>query len=49
MNEAYIVTAFYVMEEMLKRVACEDDSRSQISAAEILLVAVAAKDFVTAF
>jgi hypothetical protein len=42
MNEDYIVTAFYVMDEMLKLVAYEDDSRSQISAAEVLLVAVVA-------
>lgn len=45
MNEDYIVTAFYVMDEMLKLVAYEDDGRSSISAAEVLLVAVVAAKY----
>ncbi len=45
MNEDYIVTALYVMDEMLKLVAYEDDPRSQVSAAEILIVAVVAAKY----
>jgi hypothetical protein len=45
MNEDYIVTAFYVIDELLKTMAHEDDQRSQISAAEILIVAVVAAKY----
>ena len=42
MNEDYIVTVYYVMDEMLKGVNHQDDARSQVSAAEVLTVAVIA-------
>jgi hypothetical protein len=42
MNEDYIVTVYYVIDEMLKVVNYQDDRRSQISAAEVLTVAVIA-------
>lgn len=42
MNEDYIVTVYYVIDEMLTVVKYQDDSRSTISAAEVLTVAVMA-------
>ncbi len=42
MNEDYIVTVYYVIDEMLKGVNYQDDQRSQVSAAEVLTVAVIA-------
>jgi Transposase DDE domain len=45
MNEDYIVTAFCVMDEMLKTMSYEDDVRSSISAAEVLIVAVVAAKY----
>lgn len=42
MNEDYIVTVYYVIDEMLTVVKYQDDSRSTISAAEVLTVAVIA-------
>jgi Transposase DDE domain len=45
MNEDYIVAVYYVIDEMLKQVAYEDDVRSQVSAAEILTVAVIAAQY----
>lgn len=42
MNEDYIVTVYYVIDEMLKGVNYQDDGRSQVSAAEVLTVAVIA-------
>jgi len=42
MNEDYIVTVYYVIDEMLKGVNYQDDRRSQVSAAEVLTVAVIA-------
>jgi hypothetical protein len=45
MNENYIVAVYYVIDEMLKRVAYQDDVRSQVSAAEILTVAVIAAQY----
>jgi hypothetical protein len=45
MNEDYIVTAFFVMDEMLKTMSYKDDVRSTISAAEVLIVAVVAAKY----
>lgn len=45
MNEDYIVTVYYVIDEMLKAVAYQDDCRSSISAAEVLTVAVVAAKY----
>ena len=45
MNDDYIVTVYYVIDEMLAAGAYEDDSRSQISAAEIVTVAVIAAQY----
>jgi hypothetical protein len=45
MNADYIVTVYYVIDEMLAAVAYEDDRRSQVSAAEILTVAVIAAQY----
>lgn len=42
MNEDYIVTIYYVIDEMLKAVDYQDDRRSNISAAEVLTVAIVA-------
>ncbi|MGB7339103.1 MAG: IS982 family transposase [Phototrophicaceae bacterium] len=40
MNDTYIITAYCVIEDILKASNCQDDVRTKISAAEILLVAV---------
>src|SRR5215204_3787085 len=45
MNESYIVTAYCVIEDMLKAHAYKDDQRTRVSAAEILLVAVVAAKY----
>jgi len=45
MNEDYIVTVYYVIDEMLTAVDYQDDSRSTISAAEVLTVAVLAAQY----
>ena len=42
MNEDYIVTIYYVIDEMLKAVEYQDDGRSSISASEVLTVAIVA-------
>ena len=42
MNEDYIVTIYYVIDEMLNAVEYEDDGRSRVSAAEVLTVAIVA-------
>ncbi len=42
MNEDYIVTVYYVIDEMLNVVEYQEDSRSSISAAEVLTVAIVA-------
>lgn len=42
MNEDYIVTVYYVIDEMLKAVDYQDDKRTTIEAAEVLTVAVIA-------
>ena len=42
MNENYIVTIYYVIDEMLNAVEYQDDGRSSISAAEVLTVAIVA-------
>ncbi len=42
MNEDYIVTIYYVIDEMLKAVEYQDDGRSSISAGEVLTVAIVA-------
>jgi hypothetical protein len=42
MNEDYIVTVYYVIDEMLKAVDYQDDQRTAIQAAEVLTVAVMA-------
>jgi len=42
MNEDYIVTIYYVIDEMLKAVDYQDDGRSCISASEVLTVAIVA-------
>jgi len=45
MNENYIVTAYCVIEDILKASKYQDDTRTSISAAEILLVAVVAAKY----
>ena len=42
MNEDYIVTIYYVIDEMLNAVEYQDDGRSCISAGEVLTVAIVA-------
>jgi hypothetical protein len=42
MNKDFIVTVYYVIDEMLKGVNYQHDQRSQVSAAEVLTVAVIA-------
>lgn len=42
MNDLYIVTVFVLIDDLLKACAFEEDCRSQVGAAEILLVAVVA-------
>lgn len=45
MNDSYIVTAFVVLDDLLKAHAYQDDCRAQSSAAEILTVAVVAAKY----
>jgi hypothetical protein len=45
MNDRYIVTAYCVIEDILKASEYEDDGRASVSAAEILLVAVVAAKY----
>jgi hypothetical protein len=45
MNDTYIVTAFVVLDDLLKAHAYQDDCRAQSSAAEILTVAVVAAKY----
>lgn len=45
MNDTYIVTAYVVLDDLLKVVQYEDDRRAQLSAAEILTVAVVAAKY----
>ena len=42
MNDSYIVTAFVVLDDLLKAHAYQEDCRAQSSAAEVLTVAVVA-------
>ncbi len=45
MNAAYIVTAYVVIDDVLKAMGYVDDSRTTISSAEIVIVAVVAAKF----
>ncbi|HEX3054307.1 MAG TPA: hypothetical protein VHP83_26865, partial [Aggregatilineaceae bacterium] len=46
MNDTYLVTVYVVIDDLLKAMNYEDDCRSQVSAAQVLTVAViAAKSF----
>ena len=45
MNETYIVTAYGAIEDILRAYMYEDDQRANVSAAEILLVAVVAAKY----
>ena len=45
MNDSYIVTADYMIADILKAYEYEDDRRSGVSTAEILLVAVVAAKY----
>jgi hypothetical protein len=45
MNETYIVTNYYVIDKLLKVLNYEDDSRSSLTVAEILTVAVVAAKY----
>ena len=45
MNDSYIVTAFVVLDDLLKAYDYEEDSRAQSSAAEVLTVAVVAAKY----
>jgi hypothetical protein len=45
MNETYIVTAYCVIKDILRAYVYEDDQRANVSAAEILLVAVVAAKY----
>jgi hypothetical protein len=45
MNETYIVTNYYVIDKLLKVLNYEDDSRSSLTGAEILTVAVVAAKY----
>lgn len=45
MNETYIVTSYYVIDKLLRVLNYEDDSRSSLTGAEILTVAVVAAKY----
>ena len=45
MNETYIVTSYYVIDKLLKGLNYKDDSRSSLTGAEILTVAVIAAKY----
>lgn len=45
MNDTYIVTAFVVMDDMLVAMNHRDDSRAEVSASEIMIVAVVAAKY----
>lgn len=45
LNDTYIVTAYSVIEDLLKAYGCQDDQRASVSAAEILTVAVVAAKY----
>lgn len=45
MNDTYIVTAYVVLDDLLKMVQYQDDRRAHLSAAEILTVAVVAAKY----
>jgi hypothetical protein len=45
MNDTYIVTAYVVIDDVLKYYGVEDDSRTSISAGEILRVGVVAAKY----
>lgn len=45
MNDTYIVTAYSVIDDLLRACAYQDDLRATISAAEILTVAVVAAKY----
>jgi hypothetical protein len=45
MNDTYIVTAYCVIEDLLKAYGYQDDVRAKVSAAEIILVAVVAAQY----
>jgi len=45
MNEDYIVTVYWVIDETLKRWEWQDDCRTSLSAAEVLTVAVVAAKY----
>lgn len=45
MNDTYIVTAYSVIEDLLKAYGYQDDPRATVSAAEVLIVAVVAAKY----
>jgi len=45
MNETYIVTVYYVIDETLKMWQWQDDQRSTMTAAEVLTVAIIAAKY----
>lgn len=45
MNATYIVTIYVVVDDVLKAIGHTDDSRSQVSSAEILTVAIVAAKY----
>lgn len=45
MNDTYIVTAYSVIEDLLKAYGYQDDPRARVSAAEVLIVAVVAAKY----
>lgn len=46
MNAAYIVTSYVIIDAVLKGIGHTDDSRAQVSSAEILIVAIVAAKYV---